>query len=117
MKRRTFLVSMSAAALPGARFVASPCAATRMALYDPALVQGRLLARHAACTGLPALALDDDIGALWHAQRARLAAHAGRPAIVLCALRGSDRFVFERLATPRGVLVIDANNANDSWRS
>ncbi|MDR3096380.1 MAG: hypothetical protein LBV73_04805 [Paraburkholderia sp.] len=79
--------------------------------------------------GVPAFALGapsgDDIGMLWHAQLARrfeasleawleasMQAHAAahrafRAPHAFCALRASDRFVLERLAAPRGGIVLD----------
>lgn len=114
MNRRTFLHAASGA-------VAAACAATpawrpgappvRVAVYDPALEQGRALACNAARIGVPALALGaqcaHDIGTLWHAQLARrLETRAEAPAVALCALRASDRFVLERLAASRGCIVL-----------
>ncbi|CAM2187354.1 conserved hypothetical protein [Paraburkholderia sacchari] len=114
MNRRTFLHATSGA-------FAAACAATpvwrpgappmRVAVYDPALERGRALARHAALLGVPAFAPGaqgaDDIGMLWHAQLARrLESRAEAPAVVLCALRESDRFVLERLAASRGCIVL-----------
>ncbi|MFX1761851.1 hypothetical protein PWP93_04495 [Paraburkholderia sp. A1RI-2L] len=114
MNRRTFLHATSGA-------FAAACAATpvwrpgappmRVAVYDPALEQGRALARKAARLGVPVFATGaqgaDDIGTLWHAQLARrLEPRAEAPAVVLCALRRSDRFVLERLAAARGCIVL-----------
>ncbi|WP_322053773.1 hypothetical protein [Paraburkholderia bannensis] len=116
MNRRNFMVSMGAAALPVARFVRcvrfAPAIAVplRIALYDRAQPQGDALARYAAHAGIASLALQDDIGALWHAQ---MAGRVRAPAIALCALRASDRFVIERLATRRGITVIDIKNIRD----
>lgn len=122
MNRRTFLqaaggalatAACAAYAAPhprplGALQDALPKSAARIAVYDPALAEGRALARAAARMGMPAFAVEekfgDDIGMLWHTQLAhRLAIHtnsrAEAPAAALCALRASDRFVLERLAT------------------
>ncbi|CAB3779099.1 hypothetical protein LMG28688_00720 [Paraburkholderia caffeinitolerans] len=116
MNRRTFLHAASGA-------FAAACTVTlawrpgappvRVAIYDPALEQGRALAGKAARMRVPAFALGaqcaDDIGTLWHAQLARrLETRAVAPAVALCALRGSDRFVLERLAAPRGCIVLRA---------
>ncbi|WP_052391827.1 hypothetical protein [Paraburkholderia bannensis] len=116
MNRRNFMVSMGAAALPVARFVRyvrfAPAIAVpaRIALYDRALPQGDALARYAALAAIPSLALQDDIGALWQAQ---MAGRVRAPVIALCALRASDRFVIERLATQQGITVIDIKTISD----
>lgn len=114
MKRRTFLVAMGSLPIlpmvsiaPIAQALAAP---GLVALYEPALAQGRALAQYAARVGMTSLALQDDIGTLWHTQRARVGRRGGSQTIVLCALRDSDRFVLERLAVPSGTMVIDVGN-------
>jgi hypothetical protein len=123
MNRRTFLHAAGGALAVGAcgaGAAASPLAALqntmrsavqsplRIAVYDPALAQGRALARAAARRGMPALAAGGDIGALWYAQLARRLDSPDRaPAVAFCALRASDRFVLERLATPRRCIVLN----------
>jgi hypothetical protein len=111
MNRRTFLMAMSA--FPFARITPPLAASESIALYEPALAQGRALAHYAERAGILSFALHDDIGVLWHAQRARLTGHAGSPASVLCALRDSDRFVLERFAAPHGMTLIDVKNVSD----
>ncbi|QGZ54893.1 hypothetical protein [Paraburkholderia acidiphila] len=77
-------------------------------VFDPALARGRVLAQKAAYAGCVAWALadhggamtDDDIGNLWHA---RIARRLEPGAALIGALRPSDRFVLERLASARGV--------------
>jgi hypothetical protein len=110
MKRRSFLKSSGVAAMSMVRFRPPSLALSqRIALYDSALAQGRALALHAARAGITTFSLHDDIGMLWHAHLAAHQAHT----VVLCALRGSDRFVFERLATRQHFIVIDANTISD----
>lgn len=104
------MMSMGAAALPVARLAPAIVPPLRIALYDCALPQGRTLARYAAQAAIPSLVLQDDIGILWHAQ---IAAHIREPVIAVCALRASDRFVIERLATRCGIAVIDMENIGD----
>ncbi|WP_321887412.1 hypothetical protein [Paraburkholderia bannensis] len=116
MNRRNFMMSMGAATLPVARivrfvrFAPEIAAPGRIALYERALPQGEALARYAALAAIPSLALQDDIGALWHAQ---MAGRVRAPVIALCALRASDRFVIERLATQHGITVIDIKTISD----
>lgn len=90
----------------------------RVAVYDPTLSRGRALARAAARRGVPAFALADavcdDIGVLWHMRLARRfeACRTDAPLdaqCAICALRASDRFVLERLATPRRWIVLDVS--------
>ncbi|WP_028216723.1 hypothetical protein [Paraburkholderia oxyphila] len=132
MKRRTFLYATGgalAAAACAARAATRPLDAlalqspqqrptphpVRMAVYDPALAQGRSLARAAARMSMPAFAVGEDfgsdIGMLWHAQLAcRFETRADTPVVahcVLSALRASDRFVLERLAAPHRCIVLD----------
>jgi hypothetical protein len=110
MKRRSFLKSSSVAAMSMVRFRPPSLALPdRIALYDSALAEGRALAHHAARVGITTFALHDDIGMLWHARFATHQAHT----VALCALRGSDRFVLERLATRRHFIVIDASTISD----
>ena len=124
MNRRTFLYAAGGALaldVCSARAQARPLAALqnamqsamqeplRIAIYDPALARGRMLAREAERKGVPAFAAADDIGALWYAQLAgRIGSSDRTPAVALCALRASDRFVLERLAVPRGCIVVSA---------
>ncbi len=120
MKRRTFLVAMGASPIlpmvsivpiaPIAPIAQALAAPGLVALYEPALAQGRALARYAARAGMTSLALQDDIGTLWHTQRARVGRRGGSQTIVLCALRDSDRFVLERLAVLSGTMVFDVGN-------
>jgi hypothetical protein len=81
-------------------------------VFDPALAQGRVLARAAARAGCVAWAIGDgcadtadcDIGTLWHA---RIARRLEPGAALTGALRPSDRFVLARLASARGVTLRD----------
>lgn len=117
MKRRSFLKSLGAAAVPLTVLTPLPAAPARVALYDSALAEGLALAHHAARAGIATLSLrdlaGDDIGMLWHAHLAAFPARADTPTVALCALRASDRFVLERLARPHGFIVIDDVNLSD----
>ncbi|CAG9195443.1 conserved hypothetical protein [Paraburkholderia tropica] len=108
MKRREFLgVSCAACCAMGWRgSQAAWQRSARIAVFDASLAEGAVLARHAAHTHMTPFAVDDDIGALWHA---RIAARVGEGAVVLCALRASDRFVFERLALSRRCVVMNVS--------
>ncbi len=131
MNRRTFLqaaggaLATAACAAYAARHSRSlgvlkdamPKSAARMAVYDPALAEGRALARAAARMDIPAFAVGekfgDDIGMLWHAQLSnrfavRTDCRTEAPVAALCALRASDRFVLERLAARHRCLVLAA---------
>ncbi|MBB3259587.1 hypothetical protein F4827_004462 [Paraburkholderia bannensis] len=114
MKRRSFLKSLGVAATPLVRFTPPLVAPERIALYDRDLAKGRTLAHYARRAGMPAWSLRDaaadDIGMLWHVQLAAFPARTDAPTVALCALRASDRFVLERLAGPRGFIVIDDKN-------
>jgi hypothetical protein len=111
MKRRSFLKSSGAAAMSMVRFTPSLALPARIALYDSALAQGRALAHHAARAGITTFSLRDDIdiGMLWHLRLAAQQAHT----VALCALRASDRFVLERLATRQRFIVIDTTTISD----
>ncbi|MEX3915351.1 hypothetical protein AB4Y36_21265 [Paraburkholderia sp. BR10936] len=126
MDRRAFLCDAGAVAL-GAAWqahalsvalgVRAPRAGAALdapgaAVFDPALEQGRVLARAAARAGCVAWAIgdgcadtaDSDIGTLWHA---RIARRLEPGADLTGALRPSDRFVLARLASARGVTLRD----------
>ncbi|MEX3978971.1 hypothetical protein AB4Y45_08290 [Paraburkholderia sp. EG287A] len=125
MDRRAFLCDAGAVVL-GAAWQAHPLSvaigerapragaafARSVAVYDPALAQGRVLARAAARAGCVAWAIGDgcadtaasDIGTLWHA---RIAQRLEPGAALTGALRPSDRFVLARLASARGVTLRD----------
>ncbi|SDC39183.1 hypothetical protein [Paraburkholderia lycopersici] len=125
MNRRAFLGEATAAAL-GAVWRAQPLGlalagsvpdagaglgAASAAVFDPALPQGRALAREAARAGCAAWAVGDgasDIGGLWHA---RIARRLEPGATVIGALRPSDRFVLARLAAARRVALRDFASA------
>ncbi|MBB2928299.1 hypothetical protein [Paraburkholderia silvatlantica] len=125
MDRRAFLCDAGAVALgaawqahaPGVAFGervsrANAALAPRAAVYDPALAEGRVLARAAASAGWVAWGVgdgrddmpDNDIGTLWHA---RIARSLESGAALIGALRPSDRFVLARLAYGRGVTLRD----------
>jgi hypothetical protein len=72
-----------------------------VAVFDPTLAEGRMLAHRARCAGCVAWAIgDNDIGRLWHAQLAR---RLEPGASLIGALRPSDHFVLARLAASRSV--------------
>ncbi|MCP3721813.1 hypothetical protein M3I53_01520 [Paraburkholderia sp. CNPSo 3272] len=81
-------------------------------VFDPALAQGRVLARAAARAGCVVWTIgdgcadpaDSDIGTLWHA---KIAQRLAPGAALTGALRSSDRFVLARLASARGVTLYD----------
>jgi hypothetical protein len=115
MDRRVFLCDAGAVAL-GTAWQVWPIAlafaglasrangaerAPGVAVFDPTLAEGRMLAQQARRAGYLAWSVgDSDIGALWHAQLA----HRLEPgASLIGALRPSDRFVLARLATSRSV--------------
>jgi uncharacterized membrane protein YedE/YeeE len=108
MERRVFLCEVGAVALGSAwRMWPLVPALTGLvphasvAVFDPTLVEGRMLAHRARCSGCVAWAVaDSDIGGLWHAQLARRLAPG---AALVGALRPSDRFVLSRLAATRRV--------------
>lgn len=126
MDRRAFLCDAGAVAIGAAWqarplgrafFVAAPRASAAsgvasLAVFDPALAEGRALARAAAREGCVAWAIGDradrgdagDIGSLWHA---RIARRIEPGAILIGALRPSDRFVLARLAAARHVTLYD----------
>ncbi|WP_343675521.1 hypothetical protein [Paraburkholderia heleia] len=125
MNRRAFLCDAGAVALGAAWQAhalgvafgeraprASAAFAPRAAVYDPALAEGRVLARAAASAGCVAWGLgdgcadvpDNDIGTLWHM---RIAQGIESGAALIGALRPSDRFVLARLACARGVTLRD----------
>jgi len=126
MDRRAFLCDAGAVVLgaalqahaPGVAFgeraphASAALKARGAAVYDPALAQGRVLARAAASAGCVAWAVgdgdadipDNDIGTLWHA---RIARRLEPGAALIGALRPSDRFVLTRLASARGVTLRD----------
>jgi hypothetical protein len=113
MKRRVFLCEVSVVAIgvawrkrPLARALADGARRnTGVAVCDPTLAEGRALARRAASAGYVAWNVaDGDIGGLWHAQIVR---HIAPRAVLVGALRASDRFVLARLAAARGVTLHD----------
>ncbi|TAM00418.1 MAG: hypothetical protein EPN70_22400 [Paraburkholderia sp.] len=121
MDRRTFLCETGGALFAVACDVApargvrgaftgeSASAYSCIALFDPALAQGRALAHYAARKGIEAWPADDDIGMLWHARLARYAERAecaGARTRMIAALRPSDQFVLARLAAPSGAVVL-----------
>lgn len=123
MDRRTFLCETGGALFAAACDIAPArgvrvaftgesaraCALSCIALFDPALAQGRALAQYAARTGIEAWPADDDIGVLWHARlasRAERAQHAGAHTRMIAALRPSDQFVLTRLEAPSGAVVL-----------
>lgn len=109
-----------AAATPRANGMWNTANMANIAVFDPTLAQGRALAREAARVGCVALSLagpvsdpvdranhlavNDDIGRLWHAGLARRVPPC---AVVVGALRPSDRFVLARLAAAQRVTLID----------
>jgi hypothetical protein len=115
MDRRSFLCDVGAAAL-GAAWPLRPVTrslggyvsyanvlpgAASVAVFDPTLAEGRMLAHRARCAGCAAWAVgDSDIGGLWHGQLAR---RLESGASLIGALRPSDRFVLARLAATRRV--------------
>jgi len=136
MNRRGFLCDTGAVAL-GAAWRADPLAfalalcgpraragtalgAASAVVFDPALAEGRSLARQAASAGCIAWAVGDragdgvgvgvegDIGGLWHAQLSRQLAPG---ATLIGSLRPSDRFVLARLAATRHVTLRDFASA------
>lgn len=111
MDRRAFLCETGGTLLGAAcdvRVVRGVAAGACVAVFDPALAEGRALAGYAARTGMEAWPAGDDIGALWHA---RLAHRAGPRTPMLAALRPSDAFVLTRLASARGAAVVLALDA------
>ncbi|RQH07512.1 hypothetical protein [Paraburkholderia dinghuensis] len=118
MDRRTFLCETggtllgAACNVPFARTVAVRASA-RVAVFDPALASGRVLAGYAARAGIAAWPATDDIGTLWHAKLAR---RAGPLTPMITALRPSDQFVLTRFAASRGavVLALDAQARSGS---
>jgi len=126
MDRRAFLRDAGALALGSAcqpyslRFAfagrvpdaSAPLSAATGAVFDPSLARGLELAREAARAGCVAWSTGDrahdlaigDISELWHARMAR---HVEQGAMLIGALRPSDRFVLARLAMARGVTLLD----------
>ncbi|MEK6291310.1 MAG: hypothetical protein V4793_07960 [Paraburkholderia tropica] len=108
MKRRRFIgvacgVSAVCCTIGLRRSQAALQRGARIAVVDLRLARGVALARHAARARMMTFAVDDDIGALWYARLACV----GEGALVLCALRDSERFVLERLALSRRCVVMN----------
>jgi hypothetical protein len=116
MDRRIFLCETGGLLLGAAcdvSFARVAAVSACVAVFDPALAEGRALALYAARTGVEAWPAGDDVGGLWHT---RLARRAGQRTPMIAALRPSDAFVLTRLAASRGavVLALDAPARSDS---
>lgn len=111
MKRRRFIgvscgVYVACCTIGLRRSQAALQRGARIAVVDLRLAHGVALARHAARAGMMTFAVDDDIGALWYTRLAGV----GEGALMLCALRDSERFVLERLALSRRCVVVNVSS-------